>query len=147
MGTPQNNPTGYHDSSVMTHVPTMSGKLMLVHGLIDENVHFRHTARLINTLIQVRFIFSFFIFLLNDVKVPASTQIIAVRRMLPFGCLLVFLLCSTVLLPFFEFIKRFYCIYHRLASAMSWCCSLANAIPRTNSRTKCTLRTLCMISS
>ena len=53
MGTPQNNPTGYHDSSVMTHVPTMSGKLMLVHGLIDENVHFRHTARLINTLIQV----------------------------------------------------------------------------------------------
>jgi hypothetical protein len=54
MGTPQNNPVGYHDSSVMTHVPTMSGKLMLVHGLIDENVHFRHTARLINTLIQVR---------------------------------------------------------------------------------------------
>jgi len=23
----------------------MKGKLMLVHGLIDENVHFRHTAR------------------------------------------------------------------------------------------------------
>jgi hypothetical protein len=54
MGTPQNNATGYHDSSVMTHVPTMSGKLMLVHGLIDENVHFRHTARLINTLISAR---------------------------------------------------------------------------------------------
>jgi dipeptidyl-peptidase-4 len=54
MGTPQNNATGYLDSSVMTHVPTMSGKLMLVHGLIDENVHFRHTARLINTLISAR---------------------------------------------------------------------------------------------
>ena len=25
---------------------------MLIHGIIDENVHFRHTARLINTLIQ-----------------------------------------------------------------------------------------------
>ena len=25
---------------------------MLVHGLIDENVHFRHTARLINRLIS-----------------------------------------------------------------------------------------------
>lgn len=54
MGTPLNNPTGYTNSSVMTHVPTMSGKLMLVHGLIDENVHFRHTARLINTLISAR---------------------------------------------------------------------------------------------
>lgn len=54
MGTPQNNPEGYASSSVMTHVPTMSGKLMLVHGLIDENVHFRHTARLINTLISAR---------------------------------------------------------------------------------------------
>ena len=54
MGTPQNNPAGYTSSSVMTHVPSMSGHLMLVHGLIDENVHFRHTARLINTLISAR---------------------------------------------------------------------------------------------
>ena len=28
---------------------------MLVHGLIDENVHFRHTARLINALISHRY--------------------------------------------------------------------------------------------
>jgi dipeptidyl-peptidase 4 len=32
----------------------MTGKLMLVHGLIDENVHFRHTARLLNALIRAR---------------------------------------------------------------------------------------------
>jgi dipeptidyl-peptidase-4 len=32
----------------------MRGKLLLVHGLIDENVHFRHTARLINALIRAR---------------------------------------------------------------------------------------------
>jgi len=54
MGTPQNNPKGYDDSSVMSHVHNMKGKLMLVHGLIDENVHFRHTARLINKLIECR---------------------------------------------------------------------------------------------
>ena len=29
-------------------------RLLLVHGLIDENVHFRHTARLINALIRAR---------------------------------------------------------------------------------------------
>jgi dipeptidyl-peptidase-4 len=51
MGLPQENPEGYARSSVMTHVDDMQGRLLLVHGLIDENVHFRHTARLINAMI------------------------------------------------------------------------------------------------
>ena len=42
------------ESSVLTHASKLEGKLMLVHGLIDENVHFRHTARLINALIAAR---------------------------------------------------------------------------------------------
>jgi dipeptidyl-peptidase-4 len=54
MGMPQTNPHGYQVSSVMHHVPNLRGKLLLVHGLIDENVHFRHTARLINALIGAR---------------------------------------------------------------------------------------------
>ena len=52
MGTPESNPTGYNEGSVMTHCKSIVGRLMLVHGLIDENVHFRHTARLINALIK-----------------------------------------------------------------------------------------------
>ncbi len=54
MGTPQSNPAGYAVSSVMAHVDKIQGQLLLVHGLIDENVHFRHTARLINALIRAR---------------------------------------------------------------------------------------------
>ncbi len=54
MGTPQSNPQGYESSSVLYHVGGIQGRLMLVHGLIDENVHFRHTARLINALIAAR---------------------------------------------------------------------------------------------
>jgi dipeptidyl-peptidase-4 len=50
MGLPGENQEAYEASSVMTHVDSMRGKLMLVHGMIDENVHFRHTARLINAL-------------------------------------------------------------------------------------------------
>lgn len=50
MGLPADNPGGYRESAVFDHVPNMRGKLMIVHGLIDENVHFRHTARLINKL-------------------------------------------------------------------------------------------------
>merc|ERR1711907_877528 len=54
MGTPQSNPDGYARSAVMAHIGTLSGSLLLVHGLIDENVHFRHTARLINALVAAR---------------------------------------------------------------------------------------------
>merc|ERR1711941_105781 len=54
MGTPASNPAGYKSSAVMEHVGNMRGKLLLVHGLLDENVHFRHTARLINALVRER---------------------------------------------------------------------------------------------
>lgn len=54
MGTPESNPDGYVLSSVLHHVENIAGKLLLVHGLIDENVHFRHTARLVNALIAAR---------------------------------------------------------------------------------------------
>ena len=54
MGTPAQNPEGYTSSAVMHHVDKLQGKLLLVHGMIDENVHFRHTARLINALITAR---------------------------------------------------------------------------------------------
>ncbi len=52
MGMPRDNPEGYARSSVMAHVDRLRGRLMLVHGMIDENVHFRHTARLIDALVK-----------------------------------------------------------------------------------------------
>ena len=54
MGLPQENVEGYRDSSVMTHVDHIEGKLMLIQGLLDENVHFRHVARLATALIRSR---------------------------------------------------------------------------------------------
>jgi dipeptidyl-peptidase-4 len=54
MGRPQDEAQAYRNSSVMAHMDGLRGRLMIVHGLIDENVHFRHTARLINALIAAR---------------------------------------------------------------------------------------------
>ncbi len=54
MALPATNEQGYRVSSVMHHVPQMRGKLLLVHGMLDENVHFRHTARLVNALNRAR---------------------------------------------------------------------------------------------
>jgi len=50
MGLPDSNVGGYGTSAVLHHVAALQGKLLLIHGLVDENVHFRHTARLIAAL-------------------------------------------------------------------------------------------------
>ncbi|XP_065063849.1 dipeptidyl peptidase 9-like [Rhopilema esculentum] len=55
MGLPQNNPEGYKRGSVLSYVrqfPKESNRLLIVHGLIDENVHFSHTNLLISSLVQ-----------------------------------------------------------------------------------------------
>jgi dipeptidyl-peptidase 4 len=50
LGTPADNPEGYRQGSVLTHAEKLAGALLLVHGMIDENVHFRHSARLLSVL-------------------------------------------------------------------------------------------------
>ncbi len=52
MGTPAENPEGYEASSVLTRVENLRGDLLVIHGMLDENVHFRHTARLATALIH-----------------------------------------------------------------------------------------------
>ena len=51
MGTPKDNPKGYEASSVLNRVADLRGDLLVIHGMLDENVHFRHTARLATALI------------------------------------------------------------------------------------------------
>jgi len=50
METPATNADGYRESSALTHAGNLEGKVLLVHGGVDENVHFRHTARMVTAL-------------------------------------------------------------------------------------------------
>jgi dipeptidyl-peptidase-4 len=52
MGTPQDNPEGYRLGSPLSYADQLRAPLLLVHGMIDENVHFRHTARMMQALID-----------------------------------------------------------------------------------------------
>jgi dipeptidyl-peptidase 4 len=52
MGRPQDNAEGYRDSSPVNEASDLSGKLMMVHGTGDDNVHFANTAEMINGLID-----------------------------------------------------------------------------------------------
>ncbi len=50
MGTPQNNPEGYDKSSVSKAAKNLEGKLLLIHGTIDDNVHIQNSIQFIYEL-------------------------------------------------------------------------------------------------
>jgi dipeptidyl-peptidase-4 len=50
MDTPEENPDGYKSGSVLTHVNKLTGKLQIVHGTMDDNVHMQNSIQLIGAL-------------------------------------------------------------------------------------------------
>jgi len=52
MQTPQHNPDGYNRSSVVTAeaAKNLRGKLLILHGVKDDNVHFQNAIQLVNAL-------------------------------------------------------------------------------------------------
>ncbi len=53
LGLPSENAAGYDSSSVLTYVTGLEGSLTLVHGVGDDNVHFRESMTLVNALVEV----------------------------------------------------------------------------------------------
>lgn len=53
MGLPQENPEGYKIGSAINFAEGLKGKLLVVHGSGDDNVHAQGTERLINRLIEL----------------------------------------------------------------------------------------------
>jgi dipeptidyl-peptidase-4 len=53
MGLPQENVQGYHDGSPINFAAGLRGKLLIVHGSGDDNVHYQGTERLVNRLIEL----------------------------------------------------------------------------------------------
>ena len=50
MGLPQDNPKGYEVSSVVKGAKNLHGKLLLIHGMMDDNVHVQNTIQLMDAL-------------------------------------------------------------------------------------------------
>jgi len=51
-GMPQDDPQVYAQSSPITFASQLEGKLLIVHGTGDDNVHYQGTERLINALVE-----------------------------------------------------------------------------------------------
>lgn len=50
MGTPKDNPKGYDTSSVVKAAKNLHGRLLIVHGMMDDNVHIQNSMELIDAL-------------------------------------------------------------------------------------------------
>jgi dipeptidyl-peptidase-4 len=51
MGLPQDNEDAYRQAAPMTYADSLRGKLLIVHGSGDDNVHYQNTETFINALI------------------------------------------------------------------------------------------------
>ena len=58
MGLPEKNVDGYHDGSPINHAGNLQGKLMLIHGTGDDNVHYQSFEKLVDELIKQNKLFS-----------------------------------------------------------------------------------------
>lgn len=52
MRTPQENPEGYRVTSPINYVDKVQGKLLIVHGTADDNVHIQNTMAYIEAMVQ-----------------------------------------------------------------------------------------------
>ncbi|TFH38389.1 MAG: S9 family peptidase [Bacteroidia bacterium] len=50
MDTPEDNPEGYKNGSVLTYTKNLEGKLHIIHGMADDNVHMQNSVFLISRL-------------------------------------------------------------------------------------------------
>jgi dipeptidyl-peptidase-4 len=62
MGLPQQNAEGYRKGSPINFAEGLKGKLLLVHGSGDDNVHYQGSERLINRLIVLEKPFDFMVY-------------------------------------------------------------------------------------
>jgi len=59
MDTPEDNPEGYKNGSVLTYSDNLEGKLYIVHGMADDNVHMQNSIWLISKLQDEGKVFDF----------------------------------------------------------------------------------------
>ena len=52
----------YENSSVLRYATNMQGKYLLIHGMLDDNVHFQHAVVLANMLIEHNKQFQFMLY-------------------------------------------------------------------------------------
>ena len=82
MGLPQDNPEGYDASSVVKAAADLSGKLLIIHGSIDDNVHLSNTMQLALALQNAGKQFDLMIYPQNRHAIRKTDQAAHLRKLM-----------------------------------------------------------------
>ncbi len=75
MDTPQENPDGYRETSMLNHVKNLSGKLMLIHGVQDETVVMQHSMKFLEECIKQGKQVDFFVYPTHEHNVRGKDRV------------------------------------------------------------------------
>jgi len=62
MDSPQENPEGYNDANLLNDVKNLKGKLLLIHGTIDDVVLWQHTLTYIKSSVDAGVLVDYFVY-------------------------------------------------------------------------------------
>jgi dipeptidyl-peptidase-4 len=82
MGLPQDNPDGYLSSSCTEAAENLHGKLLIIHGSVDDNVHLSNTMQFAHALQQARKQFDLMIYPTARHAVTDENQLEHMRKLM-----------------------------------------------------------------
>ena len=82
MAEPRNNPEGYKNTSVVESAAEIHGKLLLIHGAMDDNVHILNSVSLMERLQKAGIQFEFMMYPGSRHGVKDARQVRQMREMM-----------------------------------------------------------------
>ena len=82
MGLPQDNPEGYDESNVLNAATELHGKMLLIHGTMDDNVHISNSMQFVYELQKANKQFELMVYPKNRHAVRNEEQVGHLRRLM-----------------------------------------------------------------
>ncbi|AWL78348.1 S9 family peptidase [Capnocytophaga canimorsus] len=84
MDTPQSNPNGYEKSRISNYVSNLKGKILFIHGSVDDVVVPQHVLTLMRTSVSQKQFFDFFLYPMHAHNVSGYDHVNLVQRILDY---------------------------------------------------------------
>ncbi|WP_439879992.1 S9 family peptidase [Pontibacter sp. MBLB2868] len=62
MDTPEQNPEGYKNASLLNYVPNLQGKLLMIHGTVDDVVVWQHSLQFVKKAVDEGILLDYFVY-------------------------------------------------------------------------------------
>ena len=80
MDTPDENPEGYKNANMLNYAENLKGKLMLIHGDIDNTVVLQHSLKFLKECVDKKVMVDYFIYPQHEHNVGGYDRIHLMRK-------------------------------------------------------------------